>query len=239
VNRCQVRTLGHRVARLALVGAAAACAASVVSCEREDRKFRVEAPAASTTFPSTRPASRSAPPPARFPRKNPYERSAYAVAQGGKLYEQFNCVGCHSHGGGGIGPALMDNAWIHGSDPEEVFDTIVEGRPNGMPSFRARIPDYQVWQIVAYVRSMSGLIPRGAAPGRDDHMAAAPPPNSVPARRPEITPRPLEETRHLEVAELQRLGWIEPASGRERVPEAVVRRVSRSSATRPTTRAAR
>ena len=26
-----------------------------------------------------------------------------------------------------------------------------------MPSFRGRIPDAQVWQLVAYVRSMSGL----------------------------------------------------------------------------------
>ena len=58
-----------------------------------------------------------------------------------------------------MGPPLMDDEWIYGSEPENIFATIVEGRPNGMPSFRGRIPDYQVWQLVAYVRSMSGLCP--------------------------------------------------------------------------------
>jgi len=45
----------------------------------------------------------------------------------------------------------MDDEWIYGFEPVNIFATIVEGRPNGMPSFRNRIPDYQVWQLVAYV----------------------------------------------------------------------------------------
>ena len=53
--------------------------------------------------------------------------------------------------------------------------TIVEGRPNGMPSFGGRIPDEQVWQLVAYVRSMSGQVREGrrAEPRRRDQLAAA------------------------------------------------------------------
>jgi cytochrome c oxidase cbb3-type subunit 3 len=35
-----------------------------------------------------------------------------------------------------------------------VFDTIVGGRPNGMPSFSGKITEYQIWQIVAYVESL-------------------------------------------------------------------------------------
>ena len=69
----------------------------------------------------------------------------------------------------------MDDRWIYGSRPENIFATILEGRPNGMPSFRGRIPDFQVWQIVAYVRSMSGLVPMDAAPGRNDAMQAKEP----------------------------------------------------------------
>src|SRR5919199_1094602 len=86
-----------------------------------------------------------------------YDNNAPAIAEGQFLYNQMNCVGCHAHGGGAIGPALMDDKWIYGSQPEQIFATIVEGRPNGMPSFRGRIPDHQVWEIAAYVRSMSGL----------------------------------------------------------------------------------
>ena len=82
-----------------------------------------------------------------------YEGSAYAVGEGKRLYSAYNCVGCHAHGGGAIGPALMDAEWIYGSRPEQIYSDIVQGRPNGMPSFAGKIPDYQVWELVAYVRS--------------------------------------------------------------------------------------
>lgn len=103
-----------------------------------------------------------------------YQESSYALNEGRRLYTWFNCEGCHFLGGGGIGPALMDDAWIYGADPEAVFTTIVEGRPNGMPSFRNKIPESQVWPIVAYVRSMSGQAAKTMVPGRLDHMSAKP-----------------------------------------------------------------
>jgi cytochrome c oxidase cbb3-type subunit 3 len=99
-----------------------------------------------------------------------YEESAYAVSEGKRLYSAYNCSGCHQHGGGGIGPALMDATWIYGSRPEQIYSTIVQGRPNGMPSFGGKIPDYQVWELAAYVRSMSGQLPSDVAPSRSDEM---------------------------------------------------------------------
>ena len=35
---------------------------------------------------------------------NPYEGNAAAIAEGGRLYNWYNCSGCHFGGGGGIGP---------------------------------------------------------------------------------------------------------------------------------------
>ena len=52
------------------------------------------------------------------------ERNAYAVAQGKLFYRWFNCIGCHAQGGGAIGPALMDESWIYGKDPDSIFATI-------------------------------------------------------------------------------------------------------------------
>jgi cytochrome c oxidase cbb3-type subunit 3 len=101
------------------------------------------------------------------------EQSAYAVSEGKRLYSAYNCVGCHAHGGGAIGPALMDSIWIYGSRPEQIYSDIVQGRPNGMPSFGGKIPEYQVWELVAYVRSMSGQLPSDIAPSRSDEMAVA------------------------------------------------------------------
>ncbi len=153
------------------------------ACKREERHLREPAPSdaasqgitvsglhpAAPTTGSTMPNT---------PVNNPYSESAYAVSEGQKLYNQYNCVGCHFHGGGGIGPPLMDQDWIYGSEPQNIYATIVEGRPNGMPSFRGKIPDFQVWEIVAYVRSMSGQLKTDVAPGRDDHMYGPKPPEN-------------------------------------------------------------
>ena len=94
----------------------------------------------------------------------------------------FNCAGCHaSGGGGGMGPPLMDDEWRYGSDPASIFDTIMKGRPNGMPSFGGHIPEDQVWQLVAYVRSMSGMLRPDVAPSRADSLFPAPPENARPS----------------------------------------------------------
>ena len=93
-------------------------------------------------------------------------------------------MGCHAHGGGGIGPPLMDRNWIYGSEPGNIFATIMQGRPNGMPSFRNRIPEYQAWEIAAYVRSMAGLLPKGVSPNRTDQMNIKPAESSTPEQTP-------------------------------------------------------
>ncbi len=130
-----------------------------------------------------------APPPPPAP-ASPFQHNAYAIGEGKRLYSAYNCVGCHSHGGGGMGPALMDDQWIYGSRPDNIFNTIVEGRPNGMPSWRNKITDEQVWQLVAYVQSMNGLAPIDALPGRDDHLKSATPENARPAATPVQTGKP-------------------------------------------------
>jgi cytochrome c oxidase cbb3-type subunit III len=119
-----------------------------------------------------------------------YGQNAWAMSEGKRLYEAYNCVGCHAHGGGGMGPPLMDEKWIYGSDPLEVYGSIRYGRPNGMPSFRGKISEDQIWEIVAYVRSLSGLANQWAANSRDDHMKGAPPPNSVPEGTPHESSQP-------------------------------------------------
>jgi cytochrome c oxidase cbb3-type subunit III len=169
---------------------------ALASCEREQRQFRSAPPAAERANTVTLSELQSGAQAPVMHVKNQYEESAYAISEGKRLYEWFNCVGCHFHGGGGIGPALMDDVWIYGSAPENVYATIVEGRPNGMPSFRGKIPDDQVWQIVAYVRSMSGLVSKGAAPARSEHMNAKPPEQSEQAQQPKHAgePKPSEQS---------------------------------------------
>ena len=167
-----------------------AVAIAVLGCKREERGFRVPPSAAQVAELVQVGELRAGQHVADRPVKNSYEENAYALSQGQQLYEAFNCVGCHAHGGGDKGPALMDDRWVYGSNPEQIFASIVEGRPNGMPTFRGKIPEYQVWEIVAYVRSLSGLASKNAAPGREDQMKAAPPPNSQPTPHPKNVTSP-------------------------------------------------
>ncbi|TIO55311.1 MAG: cytochrome C, partial [Mesorhizobium sp.] len=81
---------------------------------------------------------------------------------------------------GGMGPALMDQKWIYGSSMESIHATIRDGRPNGMPSFRNKIPDDQIWELAAFVRSLSGNAPSSAAPQRNDDMMPHPSENRMP-----------------------------------------------------------
>lgn len=161
--------MSSRFDRIALIALSAALLA-LTSCEREERRFR-EMPSAAARRNSERLVDLvPGPYTADIAVRNPYDRNAFAISEGKRLFRWYNCVGCHANGGGGMGPPLMDERWIYGSDPENIFATIVEGRPNGMPSFRGKIPEYQVWQLVAYVRSLSGNVPKDAAGGRSDHM---------------------------------------------------------------------
>lgn len=156
------------------LGVLALVAAMGIACERESRNFR-QLPEVGSRPTGVRlsPLQPGKPSPTDVV-KSPYQDSAWAVSEGKRYFEAYNCVGCHSHGGGGMGPPLMDAEWIYGSDPRQIFSTIVEGRPNGMPSYGGKIPEQQLWMLVAYVQSLSGQLPKDVAPGRSDHMAAAP-----------------------------------------------------------------
>src|SRR6185312_16690643 len=96
---------------------------SLAACEREQRDFET-------------------PPPGEPPGDH-YQRDAYDVAQGKMLYQFMNCVGCHAHGGGGIGPALLDSRWIYGGSIQQIYSSIRDGRRNGMPAWKNRMTDQQ------------------------------------------------------------------------------------------------
>jgi cytochrome c oxidase cbb3-type subunit 3 len=147
---------------------------TIAGCQRESREFARPAPGAEVGDKETAAAMIAHD-----------ERNAYALAAGKKLWTWYNCSGCHANGGGGPGPALMDDVWIYGGDATTIFETISQGRPNGMPAFGTRIPKEQIWQLAAYVRSMSGLAPQDAAPNRDDAFLTRTPESFMDSQKPE------------------------------------------------------
>jgi cytochrome c oxidase cbb3-type subunit 3 len=65
-----------------------------------------------------------------------------AVTRGMQDFIQFNCVGCHAaNAGGGVGLALSEGKFIYGLSPPNVFLSIYQGRPNGMPAWGELLPE--------------------------------------------------------------------------------------------------
>ena len=88
-------------------------------------------------------------------RENPYHQDRDAMAEGRTLFVRMNCSGCHGgRAGGGMGPSLRDVDWLYGSTDAQIFSSIAEGRANGMPSWGTKLPEDQVWKIVAYIKSL-------------------------------------------------------------------------------------
>jgi cytochrome c oxidase cbb3-type subunit 3 len=40
------------------------------------------------------------------------------------------------------------------SRDDQIYDTIAQGRANGMPAWGSKIPQQQIWELVAYIKSM-------------------------------------------------------------------------------------
>ena len=154
--------------------------AALAGCDREQRQDPHYAiprtiPAASpdTVFPN------GGTPAPLDPRAKEMERNASAIAEGQRLFNWMNCAGCHSHGGGGMGVALMDDKWRYGGRIDQIAASILEGRPNGMPSWKGKLTEKQIWQLAAYVRSLSGQVPKDAVSARADELSNTPPQTQV------------------------------------------------------------
>lgn len=155
----------------------------LAACQREERSSRPEPDLGETENPIavTTLAPGGERPEVSERKANAFEANAFHLSEGKRLFGWFNCSGCHANGGGGMGPALMDQKWIYGSSLESIHATIRDGRPNGMPTFRDRIPDDQIWEIAAYVRSLAGNVSPAASPSRNDAMMAHPAENRLPS----------------------------------------------------------
>jgi len=88
---------------------------------------------------------------------NPFDGDKAAVVEGESYFHRMNCVACHGYGArGGMGPNLRDQGWRYGGTPIEIYKSIYEGRPKGMPAWGAMLPPETIWKLVAYIQSLGG-----------------------------------------------------------------------------------
>ena len=93
---------------------------------------------------------------------NPLTGNPQAIAQGRQLYLAMNCASCHGYEAkGAMGPNLTDKEWRYAGTPAALFNSIAQGRPQGMPSWGRTIPEAQIWSIVAYLQTLGGTYEPG------------------------------------------------------------------------------
>jgi mono/diheme cytochrome c family protein len=90
---------------------------------------------------------------------NPLAGNASAIDDGHHLFIAMNCAGCHGYDAkGGMGPDLTDAYWRYGGAPASIFNSIYEGRPQGMPAWGHALPAGDIWKLVAFVQSLGGAV---------------------------------------------------------------------------------
>ena len=90
---------------------------------------------------------------------------AAALGLGQQLYVE-KCASCHGpSGGGGVGPNLTDDHWLHGCSTKDIFTTISDGVPaKGMISWKTQLNPLQIQQITSYVLTLKGTSPNNPKP---------------------------------------------------------------------------
>jgi cbb3-type cytochrome c oxidase subunit III len=95
--------------------------------------------------------------------KNPVPSDAASIEEGRKLFQRY-CASCHGPGGKGDGsmalaggtPAnLTDDTWDHGSSDGEIFVVIRDGTSSDMESYKDRLTEKQMWQLVNFIRTLA------------------------------------------------------------------------------------
>lgn len=88
----------------------------------------------------------------------------------GQTLFQSLCAACHGTDlrGSGLGPDLLDDEWLHGSERNDLFRVIQEGvLDSEMPAFGVSLSDQQIDQIINYIENTEAdpdLAPVAATP---------------------------------------------------------------------------
>ncbi len=105
-----------------------------------------------------------------------YSKDDAIIAKGKEIYS-INCSACHkSDGGGGIGPNLTDEYWLHGGDVKDIYAVVKNGVPEkGMVSWANVLNPEQLRDVSFFIMSLQGSNPVGAkAPQGEVYKPLAP-----------------------------------------------------------------
>ena len=125
------------------------------ACGKQDSATAGASPLLPTASLENRVIAGGVMPATHAPAVNPNAGDSTSAKEGGQLFTAMNCDGCHGGGATGwVGPSLNDGRWRYGGNDADVFLSIYNGRPKGMPSFGGTLPPTAVWKLVTYLKSL-------------------------------------------------------------------------------------
>lgn len=91
-----------------------------------------------------------------------YEANSSYISSGKQIFES-QCGTCHAaNGGGGAGPNLTDDYWLHGGKFQDIYNTVKNGIPGTtMIQWSMILSPEKVRDVATYVRSIRGTNPPG------------------------------------------------------------------------------
>jgi cytochrome c oxidase cbb3-type subunit 3 len=89
-----------------------------------------------------------------------FDESQGAISAGKTIFES-NCAACHAaDGGGGVGPNLTDEYWLHGGSINDVFTVVKYGViEKGMIPWQDQLSPEQMQQVASYILTLKGTAP--------------------------------------------------------------------------------
>ncbi|REG81661.1 cbb3-type cytochrome c oxidase N-terminal domain-containing protein [Algoriphagus antarcticus] len=89
-----------------------------------------------------------------------FDKSDVGISAGKTIFGA-NCAACHAaDGGGGVGPNLTDQYWIHGGDIKDVFKVIKYGViEKGMVPWEDQLNPQEIQEVSSYILSIQGTSP--------------------------------------------------------------------------------
>jgi putative heme-binding domain-containing protein len=108
--------------------------------------------------PQTPQSSFFSPPDAKLPEKNPLEGDADAIKNGMGNFRS-RCADCHGMDARGVRSPDLTQVWASGRTDDGLFRTIRYGVPNTEMAANPRLPDHEIWQLLAYLRTLAAPAP--------------------------------------------------------------------------------
>ena len=118
----------------------------------QETQYRAELEAAAERYAAVR---------AALPSENPFRGDTTAIAEGQEVWAT-TCQVCHKPDGSGlVGPSLVDPYWKYGSADPDLYESVADGRPLGMPPWGATLGGEKIWKVLAYLETL----PKSEQPG--------------------------------------------------------------------------